>query len=119
MSQPSDLTEAIRLQKDGHLEQSRHILRTFLQRDPANVEALLWLAKVSQTEREALAAAELALALQPNNEIAQRAVVAVTQRLGNKAQPPALDVLRVTGMTVVQARAINWPFRGLHRPVGV
>ncbi len=119
MSHPPELIEAIRLQKAGQLEQSRQILRAFLQRDPANVDALLWLAKVSPDEREALAAAELAFALQPENEIAQRAVAVVAQRLAGNSPPPALDVMRVTGMTVAQARAVNWPFKGHNRPIGV
>ena len=72
MTYPTEIAEAIQLHKDGQLDQSRQLLRNYLLRDPANVDALLWLAKVSPDEREALAAAELALALEPDNEIAQR-----------------------------------------------
>ena len=110
-NQPAEIIEAIRLHKAGQLEQSREILHHFLLRDPANVNALLWLAKVTNDLREAIAAAELALALDPENEIAKRAVAAVRTRAQDSAESaPPIDILRVTGMTYAQARALNWPF---------
>ncbi len=118
--QPTEINEAIQLHKSGDTKRSSEILREYLLKNPSNVDALLWLAKVSPDEREAVAAAELALALQPNNEIARRAVLAVQQRLlsgGHKPSP--IDITRITGLTLAQARAVNWPFRKINRPLGV
>lgn len=121
MTQSPEVSEAIQHYKAGQLEQSRTLLHAVLLHNPANMDALLWLAKITPDKREAKAAAELAFALQPENEVAQRAVVAVSQEPVNdgKAESPTLDVMRVTGMTISQARAVIWPFKNFRRPLGV
>lgn len=124
MSSRPEVSEAIRFYRANQPEQSRQILRDFLLRDPANIDALLWLAKVTRDPREAAAAAELALALEPQNEIAKRAVAAVqTQPLASTEPAPPVDILRLTGMTLSQARGVLWPFQWpeecYKRPIGV
>jgi hypothetical protein len=120
MNQPPEVTKAIQLYKQNQPAESRQILRDYFATQPGNVEALLWLAKVTSDSREAIAAAELALALEPDNEIARRAVASVSAKpdLEQNAEL-AIDVMRVTGMTLAQARAVKWPFNGLNRQVGV
>ena len=114
------LTEAIRLHKIGQRDNSRRVLCDLLKADPNLMHALLWLARVSTNDREARAAAELALSLDPKNEIAQRAVAAVCGRPPNPStSEPKVEVMRLTGMTLTQAWAVSWPFRGLNRPMGV
>lgn len=122
IQQPENkLEEAIQLHKAGKDAQSRELLQKFLLEYPKNLEALLWLARVSPDSQEALYAAELAYCLSPGNEIAQRAITAVHQRVSSEtAVQPRLELLKLTGMTPSQARAVNWPFRkGLNRPIGV
>lgn len=117
---PETINDAIQLFKDGKTEQSRTLLKDYICSIENGYEALLWLAKVSPNQAEALTAAELAYHLDPKNEVAQRAVVAVRSRGGQQAEwDPQLDVISFTGMTVAQARAVNWPFRGYKRPIGV
>lgn len=119
MSNSSTLDQAIQLYKAKQAEQSCQQLRALLQRDPDYVKALLWLARASSDSQESRSSAELALALQPENEIAQRAVAVVAQRAVPLGPPTELEATRLTGMTLAQARAVNWPFRGLNRPIGV
>jgi hypothetical protein len=120
MPQPPEISAAIQRYKQDRLAESRQILRDYLVAQLGNVEGLLWLAKVTTDSREAIAAAELALALEPENEIAKRAVVAVHAKSESeqKAESP-IDIMRVTGMTLAQARAVKWPFNGLNRQIGV
>jgi hypothetical protein len=121
---PTEISEAIELYKAGRQQESRDHLCDFLLRQPAHIDALLWLAKVAPDRQEAVAAAELALKLDPGNEIAQRAVIAVRERAeespGQAAEQAELSaaVALSTGMTLTQARAVKWPFRGINRPTG-
>jgi len=86
---------------------------------PGNIEALLWIARVTPDSREAIAAAELALAFDPENEIAKRAVLAVHAKFDAPQEDESpIDIARLTGMTFVQARSVKWPFNGLNRQVG-
>ncbi|MDD5371633.1 MAG: nuclease-related domain-containing protein [Anaerolineaceae bacterium] len=117
---PSEMTEAIRLYREGSTEQSRALLRDYICNADNQYDALLWLAKVTPNDAEAMTAAELAYHLDPENEIAQRAVVAVRSRTEQKpGWDPKFEVISFTGMTVAQARSVNWPFRGHQRPIGV
>lgn len=120
---PPGIQDAIRLYREGKQQESRDCLRDFLTQQPANIDALLWLARVSPDPDEAVTAAELALKLDPTNEVAQRAAIAVWKREGTLKQPPEQAELRAvialsTGMTLAQARSVNWRFRGTNRPIG-
>jgi hypothetical protein len=120
VAQSTVIAEAIRLYKAGQAVESRRVLRDFLCAQPDNFEAFLWFARVSPDPREAVIAAELAHALQPENEMAQRAIAAVYALPDRARVPqPEVDVARLTGMTLAQARSVIWPFKGLRRPVGV
>jgi len=114
-----EIQEAIQLYHDGKFQESRDRLRNFLTQQPANIDALLWLAKVSPDPQEAVHAAQLALKLEPANEVAQRAVMAVKQASKQTDQAELLTAIGTsTGMTLAQARSVNWLFRGINRPIG-
>jgi len=121
---PSEVTEAIQLHRAGKQQESRDRLRGFLLQQPAHIDALLWLARVTPDPQEAVAAAELALKLDPGNEVAQRAVIAVRERAGESPRRAAEQaelsaaVALSTGMTLAQARAVKWTPRGINRPIG-
>jgi hypothetical protein len=121
---PSEVTEAIQLHRAGKQQESRDRLRDFLLQQPAHIDALLWLARVSPDPQEAIAAAELALKLDPGNEVAQRAVITVRERAGESPRRAAEQaelsaaVALSTGMTLAQARAVKWTPRGINRPIG-
>jgi Holliday junction resolvase-like predicted endonuclease len=121
---PPQVTEAIRLHREGQHQASRDCLCRFLLQQPAHIDALLWLARVTPDPQEALAAAELALKLDPQNDVAQRAVIAVRERAAQSPKRPlekeslSATVALSTGMTLAQARAVRWPFRNINRPIG-
>jgi len=114
------IQEAIQLYHDGKHQESRDCLSDFLAQQPANIDALLWLAKVSPDPQESVSAAELALKLDPTNEVAQRAVIAVREREDKRPDEAELQAAVATsiGMTLAQARSVNWPFRGINCPIG-
>jgi hypothetical protein len=117
---PPEILDAIRLHKEHQPERSREVLSRFLVNQPHTIDALLWLAKTIDQPRIALNAVELTLSLEPENEIAKRAVVAISQQWPqDKSQSADIDLLRLTGMTESQARVVIWPFKGLNRPIGV
>jgi Holliday junction resolvase-like predicted endonuclease len=121
---PPEITEARQLYREGKQRESRDCLQAFLLQQPAHIDALLWLARVTLDSQEAIAAAELALKLDPGNEVAQRAVIAVRKRASESPTQAAEQaeltaaVALSTGMTLAQARAVKWPFRGINRPIG-
>lgn len=126
MSDSTDLPnlpkQAAELCRSGAYQESRDLLRDFLMHD----YALLWLirANLKRDLTEAHTAAQLALALAPEDEAVQRALVSVNQKADTRADrpPPQKDlaarIALTTGMTLTQARAVIWPFNGLHRPIG-
>lgn len=99
---------------------SASFLRSYLQRG----RALLWLAKLTSEPGEALAAAELALQLDPSDEVTLRAVRTARERNGTMSPVDqaeadlAASVVLTTGMTLREARAVIWPFRGINKPIG-
>ncbi|GAP17536.1 nuclease-related domain-containing protein [Levilinea saccharolytica] len=115
-----EILEAIRLQKEGQTEASRQLILSYLHEKEDMIDALLWLARASDQPREAIAAAELAFIIAPDNEIAQRAVTSVAQKFAGKdLRAPQFELLRLTGMTEAQARSVYWPFKKLNAPIGV
>ncbi len=103
--------------KQGRLQESRELLRSYLMYD----NALLWLARFTEDLDEALIATELALSLAPENEVARRAVAAVREvrmQRHEEAGRPAEAITRRTGMSLRMARGIVWLFRGINRPIG-
>jgi hypothetical protein len=121
---PPAIREAIQFYRAGKQHESRDCLRSFLLQQPAHIDALLWLARVSPDPQEAVAAAELALKLDPANEVAQRAVITVRKQAGETPKQPVeqaellATVALSTGMTLGQARAVNWSPRNVNRPIG-
>ncbi|HEU4321720.1 MAG TPA: nuclease-related domain-containing protein [Roseiflexaceae bacterium] len=123
--------------RDDHAA-SRELLRQYLTRQ----HALTWLARVSADPEEARAAAQLALHLNPDDEIAQRALASVGQPVepgaagdrvpevlppaeepasaeaGASAEVPTAPITLVTGLTLAEARATIWPFDGRNRSIG-
>ncbi len=114
------LQQAAAARKAGDEAASCALLRAYLLRE----RALLWLAKQTANPAEALAAAELALCLAPDDEVVQWAIIAVRERAGSLAPPPQSQsslsgaVALSTGMTLSEASTVIWPFRNINRPLG-
>lgn len=118
------ITEAVQLFREGKQQESRDCLQRIILKESSQIEALLWLARVTPDPQEAIAAAELAHRLDPDNEIAQRAVIEVRKReeelpgLAAEQEGRSAPVTLSTGMPLAQARMVPWPFRGVNRPMG-
>ncbi len=85
--------------------------------------ALLRLARATTNADEARLAAQLAVQIEPSHELAQRVLLDVQQRFSqSQVIPPSTHwpaiIAQTTGMTSAQARAVIWPFRGIHQPIG-
>ncbi len=116
-SEVSLLEQAKALSKAGDNETAHQILQQVLKETPETIQTLLWLARATSDEREARAAADLAYVLSPDNEIAKRAIAAIAQKFPNGKG--VSEISQLTGMTLVQARAVSWPFKGHYRPLGL
>ncbi|MBX0330187.1 NERD domain-containing protein [Oscillochloris sp. ZM17-4] len=118
--QPDLLLQSAAARKAGDDAASCALLREYLLRE----RALLWLARQSASPAEALAAAELAYQLAPGDEVVQRAIIAVRERAGALPTPAQSQaslsgaVALSTGMTLGEASAVIWPFKGINRPIG-
>jgi hypothetical protein len=114
------LERAIELRRKDQLAESYRYLRAYLLRD----HVLLRLARMSTQLDEARSAAQLALSLEPSADLAQRVRLDVERRFAHAAgQPPGQEhwptiIALTTGLTLAQARAVNWPFNGINRPIG-
>lgn len=114
------LQQSAAARKAGDAEASCALLREYMLRE----RALLWLARQSARPAEALAAAELAYQLAPGDEVVLRAIIAVRERAGGLPAPAqSQESLRgtialSTGMTLGEASAVIWPFKGINRPIG-
>lgn len=113
------LHQSAEARRAGDAEASCALLRDYLLRE----RALLWLARQSARPAEALAAAELAYQLAPGDEVVQRAIIAVRERAGSLPAPAQSQaslsgaVALSTGMTLGEASAVIWPFKGINRPI--
>lgn len=112
------LADLTRLYKENRIAECRAALKQIQDDQPDFFQKLLWIGQISENYDEANHAAELALAIKPTDEIAQRVIVRVQERFPQQIDQAEIDVMRLTGMTINQARAVNWPFRGVNRPVG-
>jgi hypothetical protein len=72
MTSDETLNQAIVALKAGRKAESRQLLAQILQRDSSNETAWLWLSGAAETKTERLACLERVLAINPDNEIAQR-----------------------------------------------
>jgi len=72
------LQMAIRAAKGGHREGARVMLRQLCSRDQRNETALLWLAKIARTRQERLSWLNRILEINPENEVARKAVEQIT-----------------------------------------
>lgn len=119
MADESTLRKIIHLYKQGKRQEGIDQLKNVLRED-GTVSSLLWFAKMTDKATEALAAIDTALALEPDNEIARRARIAIQQQIASQAgEMPKVDVTQLTGMTLAEAQAVIWPFRGERKPVAV
>ncbi len=107
------------LYRDGRHADCRLMLAQIIQDNPNFMRILLAINSFSENYDDARRSAELALLLDPNNEKAQKAINGLSTRFPDEAGKIPFEVMHLTGMTVEQARLVNWPFRGLHRPAGV
>lgn len=116
--------ELLEQAKNSARQQDDAMSRGYLLQYLTRQHALTWLARVSSDTNEALTAAELALCLDPGDEVAQRAIAAVGGRsngtLDRRPERHELStkISLITGMTLAQARTTDWPFENIHRPIG-
>ena len=116
------LREAHEFRRNGEIEKSREKLKQFLLHD----NALLWLGNVSQgiDINESIAAAELALKLDPHNEMAQRAIKQLRSQEKIKCDRResfgqiVSAIIHITGLTLNESRVVRWPFKKLNKPIG-
>lgn len=118
-STPSLLERAKALVKSQNNAAGHQILQQILKENPETIQTLLWLARATSDEREAQAAANLAYSLAPDNEIAKRALAALAEKFPTSNGKAFHEISQFTGMTIAQARAVSWPFKGYNRPVGL
>lgn len=114
------LEHAIELRRQNQLEDSYQYLRAYLLRE----HVLLRLARMSTHQDEARSATQLALRLDPSDDLAQRVRLDVEQRFRHATdEPPSQEqwpaiIALTTSLTLVQARSVSWPFNGINRPIG-
>jgi hypothetical protein len=133
----AEILKTVRNVRRGDRQTILAAMRKTLKRNPNNLRALLILAGLTLNEKEAVAALDRALQLDPDNEIAHRSLVEL--RAGR--QPQAQDrqspqpfslpnpfVDETAGRPpkpyrdgthmVALAKSVTWPFKDLNRPVG-
>jgi len=111
------IEKAEELRKSGNNQESLSLYKKYL----LDNNALLWLAKLSENSHEAFIAAELALKLEPGNEIAKRAIAKLSKKTPEdelRQDDIVKHIVKTTGMTLMQARAVNWFYRKINLPVG-
>ena len=119
MTTPStDVTHAIQQLRSGEKDSAIVSLRRVVEREPNNIQALLWLSGLTPDLQEGIAALDRVLQLDPDNEVARKGLADLTAR--QEAQQPSTSPEGVvTGEEILTlADTINWPFRGLNRPLG-
>jgi hypothetical protein len=113
------LAEAIQRREEGDKEAGLTALRAYLTYE----HALLRLARLTDIADEARVATRLALQLASGDTLVQR----VAQDVGTRFPEPdsgaspidwSAHLTAITGMTLGQARAVRWPFRGINQPIG-
>ncbi len=111
------LVKAEALRKQENKQESLACYKEYLLKR----NALLWYAKLTENPHEAFASADLAFRLQPENEMAQRAITTVRKQLPEEdIQHDELikKVIQSTGMTLIQARSVMWSFKSINLPIG-
>jgi hypothetical protein len=81
------LARAIAAYKAGRKTEARQLLEQILQQDEANEAAWLWLSGAVETDAQRLACLEQVLAINPDNEVAQRGLAHLRAARGAGAQP--------------------------------
>lgn len=84
----SQLHQAVELAQAGRREEARQLLWQYLQTQPQNEVAWLWLATVATDQAEYLRALQEVLRINPNNQQAQQALSQFQQQYGQFQRPP-------------------------------
>jgi hypothetical protein len=111
------LNKSVEFRKEGKDAESLGCLARYFM----NNNSLLWFAKLSNDPGSSAIAADLALKLEPENEMAQRAIISIKNQLPEKTtQQDELVkcIVGNTGLTLNQALSVKWPFKGVNRPIG-
>ncbi len=95
---PTKLRQAISAIKAGDKEVSKRLLAEILESDPQNENAWLWMSGVADTDEQCRQCLERVLAINPDNEIAQRGITRLQHK--QTAQPSAT----VSSQTEAQAK---------------
>jgi len=128
----SSVAEARRLAEAGHKDKALSLLREILRKAPDHIPALLWLAGLTPDVHEGIATLQRVLVLDPANVPAQRGLDSLQAKAAVKSEstpstveqeatpspPVAEEKPAPSGDPIAAARAVIWPFRGLHRPIG-
>jgi hypothetical protein len=83
----SQLHQAVELAQAGRRDEARQMLWQYLQTQPQNEVAWLWLATVAADQAEYLHALQEVLRINPNNQQAQQAVAQFQQQYGQFQRP--------------------------------
>ncbi|MBI5959634.1 MAG: hypothetical protein HY866_12910 [Chloroflexi bacterium] len=87
----SILHQAVELAQAGRREEARQLIWQYLQSDPSNETAWLWLASVAADQPEYQRALNEVLRINPNNQQAQQLLAQFQQQYG-AAAPPSVGV---------------------------
>ena len=85
------LQQGIAALRTGNKAQARQLLAHAIQEDPRNEQAWLWLSGTVESDEERVECLNRALAIDPNNEMAQRGLAALRQKQASQPDAPALS----------------------------
>jgi hypothetical protein len=83
------LQQGIAALRAGSKAQARQLLARAIQEDPQNEQAWLWLSGAVESDEERLECLNRTLAIDPNNEMAQRGLAALRQKQPSRPSAPA------------------------------
>lgn len=90
---PAELKQAVAAIKAGDRQTGRKILLQLVDENPNDEQAWLWLTKTTDTATEQQAYLNKVLAINPNNEVAKKALATVQKRLAVSTPQPAGRVI--------------------------
>lgn len=129
------LEQALQLFKTKQKDEAVILLRQIIRECPDDIEALIWLGRLSPDLSEGITAIECVLELDPGNEMAQRGLMYLKGQQANPGnngpqKPPSLEpdlppseslpaaeVLIHGADLLALAGSVSWPFKDLNRPL--
>lgn len=129
------LEQALQLFKTKQKDKAVILLRQIIRECPDDIEALIWLGRLSPDRDEGIIAIERVLELDPGNETARRGLMYLKGQQTNSGSDgsqkpptlepdlptseslPAAEVLIHGADLLALAGSVNWPFKDLNRPL--